>query len=473
MLHFIELLGLPFLVCIAMTAILGYLGIHVLSREIVFVDIALAQIVAVGAIGAHLAFGVHEDSLLTYVASLALALGAAAFYALARRKVLQISQEAVIGVSYAIAAAAALFLIGIAPGGHVHAQHMLAGSILWASWTDLLVCALVFAAVGICFYALRRPFQRISSDYHGAVRDGMKVVGWDFLFYALLGVVITFAVRIGGVVVVFAFLIIPATLSAIFTAHIGRRLLITWGAGILGALLGLLFAHRLDFSIGPAVALFLGVELALAGLWRRSSPLLAGAVVVVTAVGYVVLLVAAPSPHRVARSVPEDPSPPWTEAAPRRGLAGGVGPLHRARPGSIERVTTTGGTRRPLRAGARHGTRRDSFSAPSSWSHAAALSSPCATSGRIRRSFFVRESSTGSAELERRAPRLGRDAALCGRCERGGRRAADGRVPSRCATSAVPVGSGRATGARGGGPCPCTRGTSFTCADHRMKGHHA
>jgi zinc/manganese transport system permease protein len=342
MLHFVELLGLPFLVCVAMTAILGYLGIHVLSREIVFVDIALAQIVAVGAIGAHLALGVHEHSLMTYVASLALALGAAAFYALARRKVLRISQEAVIGVSYAIAAAAALFLIGIAPGGHVHTQHMLAGSILWASWTDLLVCALVFATVGICFYLLRHPFQRISSDYDGAVRDGMKVVVWDFLFYALLGVVITFAVRIGGVVVVFAFLIIPATISAIFTSRLGRRLLITWGAGILGALLGLLFAHRLDFSIGPAVALFLGVQLALAGLWRRRSPLQAGAVAAVVTVGYVALLVAAPSPHPVHGGLPDVSGLPPTEAVAAETAPAVSDPSADFRPGSLERATTAG-----------------------------------------------------------------------------------------------------------------------------------
>ncbi|MCG6922595.1 MAG: metal ABC transporter permease [Acidobacteria bacterium] len=340
MLHFVELLGLPFLVCVAMTAVLGYLGIHVLSREIVFVDIALAQIVAVGAIGAHLAFGVEGHSLLTYVASLALALGAAAFYALARRKVLQISQEAVIGVSYAIAAATALFLIGIAPGGHVHTQHMLAGSILWASWTDLLLCVVVFGAVGICFSVLRHPFQRISRDYDGAVRDGMKVVAWDFLFYALLGVVITFAVRIGGVVVVFAFLIIPATVSALFTGHVGKRLLITWGAGTLGALLGLLFAHRLDFSVGPAVALFLGVELALAGLWRRSSPSLAGAVAVVVSVGYVALLVAAPSPHGVSRSAPGVSAPPPTDVATAETAPAASDPSAELLPGSNERVTT-------------------------------------------------------------------------------------------------------------------------------------
>jgi zinc/manganese transport system permease protein len=338
MMHFFELLGLPFLVCVAMTGILGYLGIHVLSREIVFVDIALAQIVAVGAIGAHVALGVEPGSLPTYGSSLGLALAAAAFYALVRRRVMEISQEAVIGVSYAVAAAAALFLIGVAPGGHVHTQDMLAGSILWATWADLLVCALVFAGVGGCFFVLRRPFHRISDDYERAVRDGVRVVAWDFLFYALLGVVITFAVRIGGVVVVFAFLIIPATLSALLTAHVGRRLLVAWGVGLLGALLGLLFAHRLDFSVGPAVALVLGVELVVAGLWRTRSRSVAGAVSGVVVIAYLALLLtASPHPARGSRSDPEASLPPPALAGP---VPATPDPVAAIEPGAIQRTTS-------------------------------------------------------------------------------------------------------------------------------------
>jgi zinc/manganese transport system permease protein len=359
MLYLIELLGLPFLACVAMGAILGYLGIHVLSREIVFVDIALAQIVAVGAIGAHLATGAREGSALAYAASLALALGAAAFYAIVRRKVLQISQEAVIGVSYAIAAAAALFLIGIAPGGHVHAQHMLAGSILWASGADLFVCAVVFGAVGICFYVLRHPFQRISSDYDAAVRDGMKVVAWDFLFYALLGMVITFAVRIGGVVVVFAFLIIPATISAVFTAHRGRRLLLAWGAGILAAFLGLVFAQRLDFSVGPAVALFLGVELALAGLSRKGPHLLTVAVSAVVAVGYVALLVAAPSQETLPPASAGLSHFPRTEARPAETATARSDPAAPPVPAGVERVSRARELAALFERAGDTGTRRD------------------------------------------------------------------------------------------------------------------
>jgi zinc/manganese transport system permease protein len=304
---FAQVLGVSFLACVAMTAILGFLGLHVLKREIVFVDIALAQVVAVGAIGAHLLFGASDDSLLAYASAFGLAVVAAAFYALTRRKVLQISTEAVIGVSYAIAAAVALFLLGVAPGGHVHAQHMLAGSILWVTWTDLLTSALVFAGVGACFYLLRRPFERISSDYDAAMREGTRVVAWDFLFYTLIGIVITFAVRIGGVVVVFCLLIIPATIAVMIARTLLTRLLIAWTVGVLGSFLGLLFADRLDFSVGPSVALLLGSVLALAGIWNRFHVALASAITVVTAAVYVALLMAAPaSPTGPVGSPPDD-----------------------------------------------------------------------------------------------------------------------------------------------------------------------
>ena len=202
----VQILGIPLLVCLEMIAILGYLGIHVLKREVIFIDIALAQIAAVGAIGAELAFEAHGHSVLGYACAFGATLVAAAFFSLVRRRVVQIPLEAVIGVSYAIAAAGALFLVGIAPGGHVHVQQMLAGSILWATWADVMWAALLFGLVGSCFYVFRRPFASISEDYEGTAREGVNTLGWDLLFYALLGVVVTLAVRIAGVVVVFAFL---------------------------------------------------------------------------------------------------------------------------------------------------------------------------------------------------------------------------------------------------------------------------
>ncbi|NIP28107.1 MAG: hypothetical protein GWN55_11630 [Phycisphaerae bacterium] len=268
MLQLIQMLGLPFLACIMMGAILGYSGIHVLKREVIFIDIALAQIAAVGSIVAHLAFDAEEGTLPAYTFSFGCVLSIAAFYALVRSRIVQISIEAVIGISYAIAAASALFLIGIAPG-HTHMEEMLSGSLLWTGLPEIIGSLIVFCAIGFCFYIFRKPLLRISEDYHRALAGGMKVVRWDFLFYALVGVVITVAVRIAGVVVVFAFLIIPATTSALFSSRWGVRMLISWITAVIASIAGLLFGYYLDFSLGPAIAMFLGASLTFAAIFRQ------------------------------------------------------------------------------------------------------------------------------------------------------------------------------------------------------------
>jgi zinc/manganese transport system permease protein len=259
-------LGPPFLACTLMGFILGYLGIHVLKREVIFIDIALAQIAAVGSIIAHLAFEVHGDSPLAYICSLSCVLLMALFYAVIRSKVSQISLEAIIGISYAVAAAAALFLVGIAPGGHVHVQQILSGSLLWTSWRQIITSLVVFSAIGFVFYLTRKPIVEISNGYGKGSAGGLRVIFWDFIFYVLLGVVITLSVQVGGVVVVFAYLIIPATISAIFSQRLGTQLITIWSASTAASISGLLLAYYLDFSIGPAIALFLGLELIIAGL---------------------------------------------------------------------------------------------------------------------------------------------------------------------------------------------------------------
>ena len=266
----IQILGMPFLMCLIMGPILAYFGIHVLKRDIVFINIAVAQVAAVGSIAAHLVFDAEEDTLISYLFSLGCVLLIAAFYAIARRKIIQISIEAVIGISYAITAAAAMFLIGIAPG-HAHAEEMLAGKLLWVTWQHIVLCLVVFTAVAFCLHIFRKPLFRISENYEGAITQGLKVIWWDFVFYALLGVVITVAVRVTGVVTVFSFLIIPATISALFTAHWGLRMIIALAAASVASLGGLLFAYFFDFSIGPAIALFLGAVLVIAALFSGRS----------------------------------------------------------------------------------------------------------------------------------------------------------------------------------------------------------
>jgi len=288
--HFLAMFGLPLLASVLMLAILGYLGIYVLKREIIFIDIAMAQTVVVGMVVGHLAFGVHLDSWAGYGCGVGIACVAAAFYALGRRRIRQVPLEAIIGISYAIAAAAVLFLVGLAPGGHIHVQGMLAGSILWVTWEDLAASAAIFAVAGAGFWLFRRPFAHVHQGYAGAVEGGTSLVGWDILWYALAGIVIAWATRIAGILLIFAFLIVPAVTSALFARRDGIRFVIGWGFGLGATVVGLLFADRLDFSVGPSISLFLVVGLALAAVSRVWPRPLTVALCLVAAAGVIVLV---------------------------------------------------------------------------------------------------------------------------------------------------------------------------------------
>lgn len=261
----------PFTACLLMVLMFGYLGIHVLKREIIFIDIALAQIAAVGSTLAFVIWRVEEDHVLAYLTAFGFTVLAALFYAQAGKRIKQIPHEAIIGVSYAIAAATALFMLALAAGGDVHLEHMLTGSMLWAGWTDILICAAAFGFIGFLHIIFRRRFMRLSesmerSDYHE------KAPWWDFLFYVTMGVVITLSVRIAGILVIFSMLIIPATFSALFADTWGARLKIAYALGIASAIAGLIFSYTLDFSCGPSVVSFLGIGLAAGGILSKISP---------------------------------------------------------------------------------------------------------------------------------------------------------------------------------------------------------
>jgi zinc/manganese transport system permease protein len=264
----IAFLGVPFLACLLMGSMLGYLGIHVLKREVIFIDIAVAQVAAMGAIAAHMLWDVEEDSLVSLAFSLGCVWLMAVFYAVARKKITQISIEAVIGISYAITTAGALFLIGLHPG-HLHATEMLAGSLLWLAPNTLIVALVVFVIVGLMLALFRRPLTAVSEDYSAVSHEGVKVIWWDFIFYALLGTVITLSVRMSGVLCVFAFLIIPATTSALLAQTWLFRILYAWITAIIASIAGLLFAYYLDFSVGPPIALFLGLLLVVVAIIKK------------------------------------------------------------------------------------------------------------------------------------------------------------------------------------------------------------
>jgi zinc/manganese transport system permease protein len=256
----LALMWAPFLLCLVLTGIHAYLGVHVIAREVVFVDIALAQIAALGATVAFLA-GFPLDSGPSYGFGLAATLLGALVLALTRSRERRVSQEAVIGVVYVVSTAAAVLVVDRAPHGAEHLRSMLVGNVLAVGVGDVARIGALYAAIGAFHWWCRRPFLLISLDPEAAFRAGWRVPVWDFLFYASFGVVVTSSVRVAGVLLVFSYLIVPALAGLALGARIGRRLAIGWGFGAAASILGLLASACLDLPTGAAIACTFGVVL--------------------------------------------------------------------------------------------------------------------------------------------------------------------------------------------------------------------
>jgi zinc/manganese transport system permease protein len=264
----LALMWAPFLMCLVLTGIHAYLGIHVIAREVVFVDIALAQIAALGA-AAALLINVPIESPRAYAAGLGATLLGAAVLALTRSRERRVSQEAVIGVVYAVSASAAVLLVDRAPHGAEHLRQMLVGSILAVTPPDVARVAVLYALIGVFHWVCRRPFFLISADPDAAFRAGWRVRLWDFLFYASFGLVVTSSVRVAGVLLVFSYLIVPALAGILLGGTIARRLWVGWAFGALVSLLGVLASALLDLPTGATVACMFGVTILLwSGLAR-------------------------------------------------------------------------------------------------------------------------------------------------------------------------------------------------------------
>jgi len=261
-------LAAPFLTCLALVGILGYFGLHVLLRRVIFVDLALAQIAALGTVVAFLV-GFEPGSRETILFSLSATILGAAVFTLTRSRSERVPQEALIGITYVIASAAAILVADRAPEGAEHIKELLAGSILWVTWPTLLKDALVFAGVGVLHFALRKPLLRISEDPHGATSSGLNLRLWDFGFYVTFGVVITLAVSSAGVLMVFSYLVAPAIVALSSSDRWPARLLIAWATGAVASAAGLLASYRWDVPSGPAVVCVLGLLLLLFFFARR------------------------------------------------------------------------------------------------------------------------------------------------------------------------------------------------------------
>ena len=256
----LALLWVPFLMCLVLTGIHAYLGVHVLAREVVFVDIALAQIAALGATAAFL-IGYDLETWQSYASGLAATLVGAVVLALTRTRQRHVSQEAIIGVVYAVSSAGAVLLADRAPHGAEHVRAMLVGSLLAVRGEEVAKVAVLYAAIGLLHWFCRHPFFLISTDPDAAYRQGWRVRFWDFVFYASFGVVVTSSVRVGGVLLVFSYLIVPALAGTALGGSVATRLAIGWGFGTLVSVLGMAASAAFDLPTGATVVCVFGLTL--------------------------------------------------------------------------------------------------------------------------------------------------------------------------------------------------------------------
>lgn len=271
----LALMWVPFLMCLVLTGIHAYLGLHVIAREVVFVDIALAQIASLGATAAFM-WGYDLESWGSYAFGLVFTILGASVFALTRTRERRVSQEAVIGVVYAVSSAASVLVADRTPHGAEHLRNMLVGSILAVRGSEVVKVAGLYALIGLFHWLCRRPFLLISTDSDRAYRDGWQVRWWDFLFYASFGVVVTSSVRIAGVLLVFSYLIVPTLAANLLGGSIPRRLAVAWSFGTLVSVLAMAASAVFDTPTGATVVCAFGlILLALAVITRttgRSAP---------------------------------------------------------------------------------------------------------------------------------------------------------------------------------------------------------
>ena len=259
----------PFLAGLVLTGIHAYLGVHVVERGVIFVDLSLAQIAALGTTVAFLA-GHDLHSGVSYFWSLGFTIVGAAIFALTRvHRETRIPQEAIIGIVYSVSAAAAILIMSKAPQETEHLKDMLVGNILAVSYHTVVETAGLYALVGLFHYIFRRKFLAISLNAHNGTADAIPNVKlWDFLFYTSFGFVVTSSVAIAGVLLVFSYLIVPSVGAMLFAQSIGKRLAIGWSMGALVSALGVMLSFKLDLPTGATIICTFGISLAvMAAVW--------------------------------------------------------------------------------------------------------------------------------------------------------------------------------------------------------------
>lgn len=253
-------------VSLVLAGIHAYLGFHIVRRGVIFVDLALAQMAALG-VALALVLRVKEDGPYTYLLALGMTfVGAAVFAWLRGQEKRNVPLEAFIGIVFATAQATVFLVLEKSPAGPEHIKETLVGSLFTVDPRHVLYVAALYAVIGAAHFLLRRPFFEITNDPKGAQARGRRLFWWDLAFYAMFGLVVTSSVQIAGVLLVFGFLVIPAVAGLIATPRTGVALAIGWVFGVVGSMMGLIGSIRFDLPAAPSILVSLSILLFLLGI---------------------------------------------------------------------------------------------------------------------------------------------------------------------------------------------------------------
>jgi len=250
-------LATPFTASILMAGMLGYFGTHILSRGIIFIDIAIAQIAALGTM-VGLLLGFPEESIQVQFISYTFTLLIIAGFALTKRRDPVIPQEAIIGIIYCLGLAMSLLLAEKIPGGSNYITKTITGNILWVTWDKVLKCILLFGVIGIIHLIFGKTFKNISLR-NQKQKNLIREKAYDLVFYLTFGIVIVKSVLVGGIFLVFILLIAPSATAALFMVNWRGKIIWSWLIGIVGCGTGILLSYSLDISNGPAIVCLLGL----------------------------------------------------------------------------------------------------------------------------------------------------------------------------------------------------------------------
>jgi zinc/manganese transport system permease protein len=269
---FFEMMTAPVLISLVLVAMHGYLGTHVVKRGVIFVDIALAQIAAFGvAIALILGAEVGDDK--AYIYGLGATLLGALLLSRTRTKNPKVPQEAYIGIVYVVFSAAMILLLTRLPHGSEEINHLLVGSILWVQWTVVIKTAILYGILGAILAAVHRKLALVTDAPDDARRQGMSLARWDFVFYLVVGLVVTSSVQVAGVLLVFTLLVVPSVMAIRLFTGSKQQFLWILLVGTLSVIVGSAFSYVLDLPTGAAIVctfgLGLGLQITLEGLFRR------------------------------------------------------------------------------------------------------------------------------------------------------------------------------------------------------------